>query len=77
MTTWDLYHRHDWLSSEASIDEALEVAGELLDPAIAEDIVVWYAGRAVAVVKASGRVVRLNVPDSTGTSTPSEEYART
>ncbi len=53
-------HRDEFIYSADSLDAVLAFVVECIDPALPEDAVVWHGGLVVAVVLATGRVIRLD-----------------
>ena len=54
------YHRDEYLISDTSLENVLAFVTDCQGPTVPEDAVIWYGGIIVAVVLASGRVVRLD-----------------
>ena len=53
-------HRDEFLYSADSLDAVLAFVLDCIDPTMPEDAVVWQGGLVVAVVLATGRVIRLD-----------------
>ena len=53
-------HRDEFIYSADSLDAVLAFVVECIDPTMPEDAVVWQGGLVVAVVLATGRVIRLD-----------------
>ena len=53
-------HRDECLTSGPDLDEVLDFVAGCIDPSVAEDAVIWQGGRIVAVVLATGSVLRLD-----------------
>ncbi len=59
------YHRDEWSYSADTLDVVLAFVLDCIDPTAAEDAVIWQGGIVVAVVLATGRVIRLDaMPNS-------------
>ena len=54
------YHRDGYLISDTTLDAVLAFVRGCLDTSAAEDAVIWHGGLVVAVVLATGRVIRLD-----------------
>ena len=54
------YHRDEYLIADDSLDAVLAFVLDCIDPTMPEDAVVWHGGLVVAVVLATGYVIRLN-----------------
>jgi hypothetical protein len=54
------YHRDEYLIADESLDAVLAFVRECIDPTAPEDAVIWKNGLVVAVVLATGRVIRLD-----------------
>ena len=53
-------HRDEFVHSADSLDAVLAFVLNCIDPTMPEDAVVWHGGLVVAVVLATGCVVRLD-----------------
>ena len=53
-------HRDDFIYSADSLDAVLAFVLDCIDPTMPEDAVVWQGSLVVAVVLATGRVIRLD-----------------
>ena len=53
-------HRDEFIYSADSLDAVLAFVLDCIDPTMPEDAVVWQGGLVVAVVLATGRVIRLD-----------------
>jgi hypothetical protein len=69
------YHRDECLTSGPDLVEILDFVAGCIDPSVAEDAVIWQAGRVVAVVMATGIVVRFDSAEVPVRFAPAEEAA--